>query len=146
MGNHTAGNMIAAFAETLSKQRVSEQTLRSHGARPDLDALRILDEAVSRARNTPGFTPDAEFEASHPTKPGIVHPEISSWTDPHPLAPLGMLMVEAFAPDGLRDLSRYWYANGVPMEYPSSSDIEAAACDLWWEEVYKPFKTRYGLC
>lgn len=136
MGNHTAGDLIANFAELLVAQRKPHET-----------ALEILDRAVERAKASSGFTPDAEFEASHPTKSGIVHPVIGHWTDPHPLAPLGMLMVEAFAPNGLRDLPKYWWMMGVPEEeYPDADKLNEAATDLWWEEVKNPFQKRYGLC
>lgn len=136
MGNHTAGDLIANFAELESAQRKPTET-----------ALEILDCAVKRAKASSGFSPDVEFEASHPTKPGTVHPVIGFWTDPHPLAPLGMLMVEAFAPNGLRDLPKYWWALGVPDdEFPDADKMNEASYDLWYEQVKKPFRERYGLC
>lgn len=137
MGNHAAGDLISNFAELLAAQRKPEDT-----------ALDILDRAVARAKASSEFTPDAEFEAGHPTKPGIVHPVICQWTDPHPLAPLGMLMVEAFAPNGLRDLPKYWWMMGVPVDgdLPDAEQLNEAATELWWKEVKEPFRQRYGLC
>jgi hypothetical protein len=130
-----AGDLIAKFAAIQSAQR-----------RPGDKALDLLDKAVAEAKSVSGFTPDAEFEASHPTQAGIVHPILADWTDPHPLAPLGMLMVEAFAPNGLRDLPRYWFANGVPDDYPDGECLEEEATEAWWTEIKEPFRDRYGLC
>ena len=136
MGNHQAGDLIANFAEMFAAQR-----------KPNESALDILDRAVERAKACSGFSPDAEFEASHPKKPGIVHSVIGHWTDPHPLAPLGMLMVEAFAPNGLRDLPKYWWVMGVPEdEYPDAGQLNDEATERWWQEVKEPFRKRYGLC
>lgn len=135
MGNHTAGDLLANFAAMYAEVRKPEET-----------ALEILDRAVTRAKGVSGFSPDAEFEASHPTEKGVTHPILCDWTDPHPLAPLGMLMVEAFAPNGLRDLSKYWFTNGVPEDYPGGDKLNEDATMLWWDEVKEPFRKRYGLC
>ena len=136
MGNHTAGAMIAKNAELAWVQ-----------LRPGMSALIALDHAVESARRSPGFTPDAEFEASHPTKPGQVNDVFNDWRDPHPASPLGMLMVEAFAPNGLRDLHRYWPMIGGAEPNDKANE---AACDTatehWWREVNEPFRQRYGLC
>jgi hypothetical protein len=135
MGNHTAGDLIANYAAFFSEHR-----------KPNEAALDVLDRAVAKAKVTSGFSPDAEFEASHPTEAGTVHPIIGNWTDPHPLAPLGMLMVEAFAPNGLRDLPRYWWTTGFTDDYPDAERLHEEAYFHWSEEVYEPFRKRYGLC
>lgn len=135
MGNHTAGVLIATFAQAYGARRKPAET-----------ALEILDQAIAQAKLASGFSPDVEFEATHPTDMGVTHPIIGRWDDPHPLAPLGMLMVEAFAPNGLRDLPRYWFANGVQEDYPDGDRLAEEATDAWWLEVREPFRKRYGLC
>ena len=57
---------------------------------------------------------------------------------PHPKAALGMLMVEAFAPNGLADLDRY-----RPMLEDVDPEAGEAADDAWWAEVCEPFRLRY---
>ena len=137
MGNHTAGALINNFAVQFAKDR-----------RPNETAIEILDRAVKAAKASPGFSPDCEFEASDPYNPGMKHPLIDEWRDPTPAAILGMLMVEAFAPNGLRDLPRYAMM-GLPKRWkdiPAAQKAHEDAVDAWWEEVNEPFRKRYGLC
>jgi hypothetical protein len=123
MGNHAVGH---------SMQRLAEEAMRNRNGESAMD---ILDRICSPYRGT-----DAEFESEDPDRPGYVHPEYGDATDPHPKAALGMLMVEAFAPNGLSDLPRY-----APMVDDSAdAAAEETACDAWWAEVYDPFKARYG--
>ena len=129
MGNHIAGDLIAKFAAVFANQRGAGEK-----------AIDLLDRAVAQAKAVPGFSPDAEFESSDPNDPRCVHPDFDSWRDPHPKAALGMLMVEAFAPNGLADLPRYQAMIGL------TEGDEEAACDAWCAEVNKPFRSRYGLC
>lgn len=136
MSNHMSGDLIAKFAAIYSANRDSLET-----------PLGILDRAVAKAKSVSGFTPDAEFESSHPIKPGLVHLHVNNWTDLHPEAPLGMLMVEVFAPNGLRDLPKYWpMARGAEVGNASEVAEEEKACDLWYAEIGDPFRKRYGLC
>jgi hypothetical protein len=128
MGNHTAGDLINAYATQFAAQRTDGET-----------ALDVLDKAVKAAKSSSGFTPDVEFEASDPDRPGYTHPEFTFWTDPHPKAVLGMLMVEAFAPNGLADLPKYTPAS-------DSEEDSDDAYDLWETEVGSPFNRRYELC
>lgn len=123
MGNHVVGKAIGLAAEEATRSRV-----------PGEAPLTILDRICGPYRGA-----DAEFEAEDPSKPGFVHPEFSDYTDPHPKAALGMLMLEAFAPNGVSDLARY-----APMF--GTGPGEEAACDAWWAEVYEPFKKRFGFC
>jgi hypothetical protein len=124
MGNHVAGRAVGHAAEIAIKARLQGET-----------ALALLDRVCKKYR---GY--DAEFEAEDPNNPGTVHPDYDSYTDPHPNAALGMLMVEAFAPNGLTDLPKYAaMLNG-------EGDEEEAACDAWWQDVYEPFRKRYGFC
>lgn len=138
MGNHTAGALINSFAVQFAKNR-----------HPNEPAIDILDKAVREAKAIPGFSTDAEFEAVDPYDKRLCHPVMGNWTDPHPAAVLGLLMVEAFAPNGLRDLHRYSAALGTPTRWRGNEEAERLANeadDLWWKEVYHPFKERYGLC
>ena len=107
MGNHDAGVAMGRMAEALVQRRA-----------PDESALSLLDTICEPYRNC-----DAEWET--PT-----HQPSDSYTDPE--APLGRLMVEAFAPQGLVDLTRY-------TNFRTDEDV----CDAWWDEVYEPFKQRY---
>lgn len=99
---------------------------------PGESAIDLLDKICRPYAKT-----DAEFESEDPNDPNCVHPDYDRYTDPHPKAALGMLMLEAFAPNGVTDLKRF-----EPMlaDHPDS----AAACDAWWEEVYGQLKMRYG--
>jgi len=141
VGNHTAGHAInrEVTAEFGNLGWIALASDR-HAVR----ALEALDRAMERAKASPGFSPDAEFEATHPRKPDIVHDEINDWRDPHPASPLGLLMVAAFAPHGLLDLNRYWpMVRGTRPGDPEAE--EEGACDAWWKEVNEPFRQRYGL-
>lgn len=122
MGNHAVGNAVGPQAEEAQRARL-----------PGESALDILDRLCKPWSNT-----DAEWESIDPADPTRVHPNCEKFTDPHPDAALGMLMVEAFAPNGLADLSRY--------EAMLNADDpgEEVACDAWWAEVYTPFKQRYN--
>ncbi|HRQ47934.1 MAG TPA: hypothetical protein PK725_13360 [Rhodocyclaceae bacterium] len=122
MGNHAIGNAVGPQAEEAVRAR-----------RPGESALAILDRLCNPWRNT-----DAEWESADPANPACVHPEYDQYTDPHPKAALGMLMVEAFAPNGLADLPRY-----EPM-FDADDPNEETATDAWWDEVYTPFKQRYN--
>lgn len=122
MGNHAVGFAVGPQAEDALRARQPGET-----------ALAILDRICGRWRNT-----DAEWESFDPTNPDCVHPEFDHFTDPHSKAALGVLMVEAFAPNGLADLPRY-----APMLDADDTNAETA-CDAWWAEVYTPFKQRYN--
>jgi hypothetical protein len=124
MGNHTVGLVVGPQAELALKTRERGET-----------ALAILDRLCTPWRNT-----DAEWESADPANPTQVNPEYGHLTDPHPKAALGMLMVEAFAPNGLADLARY-----APM-LDAEGQAEESACDAWWTEVYAPFNKRYDFC
>jgi hypothetical protein len=123
MGNHVVGKAMGLAAE---------EAIR--GRRPGEAPLAILDRICGPYRGA-----DAEFEAEDPAMQGFVHPEFADYTDPHPKAALGMLMLEAFAPNGTSDLVRY-----APMLCTGPG--EEAACDAWWEEVYEPFNKRFNFC
>ena len=123
MGNHQAGREIGKAAEAAVAVRKAGET-----------ALAILDRVCSRHRGC-----DAEFESEDPNNPSNVHPDYDSYTDPHPGAALGMLLIEAFAPNGMADLPRY-----APML--SRGPEEEKACDAWWTEVYFKFRDRFGFC
>lgn len=116
MGNLTAGFEMALAAEIGSKSRV-----------PNGSALDLLDQICEPYRNF-----DAEFE--------YANEHFNYLTDPHPHSALGMLMVEAFAPNGLNDLDRY-----SAMISSNSAESEVAKQN-WNIEVYKPFNNRYGFC
>lgn len=124
MGNHAIAREVGPAAEAALRNR-----------KPGESALDILDRLCNEWRDC-----DAEWEAEDPDRPGFVHPDFGSYTDPHPKAALGMLMIEAFAPNGLADLDRY-----RPMIEADSPDDEEA-CDAWWKEVYEPFNRRYDFC
>lgn len=124
MGNHTAGNAMGKTAQAMLANRPQGMT-----------ALAILDVICEPYRGC-----DAEFESSHPTKRDEVHPDFSDWCDPHPGAALGMLMLEAFAPNGVADLPRY-----APM-LEGGDEAADEACDAWYAEVGTPFAERFGFC
>lgn len=129
MGNHVAGRAIEQAATLLVSRRQPGET-----------ALALLDKACKGHRNT-----DAEFESTDPDNPDQVHPEYGNSTDPHPKAPLGMLMLEAFAPNGVADQPRYAAMLGSD-DPDDDGEAEEAAYDLWSAEVYEPFRARYGFC
>jgi hypothetical protein len=128
MGNHVAGKAMGLAAQLALSLR-----------QPDAaSALEILDSICEPYRGC-----DAEFEAEDPKRPGHAHLEFSNYTDPHPLAALGMLMVEAFAPKGLAALPKYQASlavNHAPLEE------QDASYDVWRAEVYEPFRKRYDFC
>jgi len=109
--------------------------------KPDDTALAILDLICAPYRNT-----HAQFDAWSSDLPGRMGEAFMRYTDPHPDAWLGLLMVEAFAPHGLADLPRYRpmldAARGERLA-PGGAAAEAAYL-AWWSEVYVPFRTRYG--
>lgn len=51
MGNHTAGSMVVAVAEAMGERRHEGET-----------AMEILDAAVARAKASPGYSGDTEFD------------------------------------------------------------------------------------
>lgn len=102
-------------------------------------ALAILDRICGPFR---GY--EAEFDAESANKVGFHHPDFDDDRDPHQSSALGMLMIEAFAPNGCADLARYspmLNKSGAP-EAILAAD---AAGDLWYDEVCNPFSTRYEL-
>ena len=124
MGNHATGTAIGL---------ASIEAVRSR--KPGESALSILDRLC-----TPYRGDDAEFESMDPNKPDYVHPECDDWRYPHRSMALGMLMLEAFAPNGIDDLARYH-----PMldgEGVAQEDAWAA----WKSEVCDPFSDRYYFC
>jgi hypothetical protein len=132
MGNHDLGRQIGVAVQVAYERRL-----------PNEAAIDILD------RFCKGRGGDAEWEAEDPERPGFMHPKIGQYTDPDPDAGLGILMVEAFAPNGLGDLSKYegvmgYRQTGIP-ETDAKLEREAeASSDLWWKEVYEPFKKRFN--
>ena len=123
MGNAAVGREIDIAAHTAVLHR-----------QPGESALTILDRICSRHRGC-----DAEFESEDPGNPQNVHPDFDRSTDPHPKAPLGMLLLEAFAPGGIADHVRY-----APMLHGEEGEEEA--CEAWWSEVYDKFRARYDFC
>jgi hypothetical protein len=109
--------------------------------RPGDSALELLDLICAPHRGA-----HAQFEAWDSDDPGRAGHAFERYTDPHPEAWLGMLMVEAFAPRGLADLPRYRAMLDGPHSSHLAPGAEAAeaAYLAWWSEVYVPFRTRYG--
>lgn len=130
MGNHAAGQAIGLAAEHALSQR-----------EPGESALSILDRVCAKYR---GY--DAEFEAEDPSEPGCQHPEYMHYTDPHPNATLGMLLLEAFAPDGVADLPKYAAMLEGSDETEEGDARKEKATEAWWTEVYEPFRARFGFC
>ena len=132
MGNHAAGRLVVLHVERALAARTADQS-----------ALDVLDLAVSRAKTENGFGSDVEFESTDPDHPEQVHPDYTDERDPHPSAKLGMLLLEAFAPNGVADAERYRpMIEGTP---PGGDEAaEEAAYDAWSEEVGQPFDDRYG--
>lgn len=109
--------------------------------KPGDSALELLDLICAPHRGT-----HAQFEAWDSDRPGRTGRAFERYTDPHPAAWLGMLMVEAFAPHGLADLPRYRpMLHGPKSSHLAPGTAAAEAAYLaWWSEVYVPFRTRYG--
>lgn len=132
MGNHDLGRQIGIAVQIAYERRLSTET-----------ALEILD------RYCAGRGGDAEFEAEDPNHPGNIHPSFDDYRDPCPDAGLGMLMVEAFAPNGLADLPKYqgvlgYIQSGVAeIDRALEADAETSV-DLWNEEICEPFRKRYN--
>lgn len=120
MGNHAVGLAIGLAAQEAVRCRNSDES-----------ALDILDRICSQYAGC-----DAEFESQNPDKKDEVHPDFFDFRDPHPKAALGMLMLEAFSPNGVADIVKY-----EPML--TGEEGEEAACDLWWEQVRNKFRDRY---
>ena len=60
--------------------------------------------------------------------------EFDDYDDPS--HPFGQALIKAFAPDGF-----------PPVPSDDASDAEQDSWhDLWYEQVYKPFKERYDFC
>jgi hypothetical protein len=89
--------------------------------------LDLLDEICNPYRGC-----DAEFEAEDTQRPGHIHPDYTFYTDPE--GPLGRLMVEAFAPNGINDLL---------LCLPRNSDGEN---EYFTKHVYNEFHKRYKFC
>ena len=104
MGNHTVGTAMAKAAEIALKLR-----------RPEHKALELLDLICEHWRGH-----DAEFD-DYASLDGTESPA------------LALLILEAFAPNGLADLAKY------------SSDDEDDT-DAFYEEVYSQFRERYAFC
>lgn len=105
-----------AVGEAMSQMAENLITRRRDGEA----ALAMLDTICEPYRNT-----DAEFSYS---------------IDPHAETALGVLLVEAFAPNGADDLERY-----MPM-LDDTHPRHDAASDDWHREIYEPFIARYGFC
>ena len=104
MGNHTVGTAMAKAAEIALKLRT-----------PEHKALDLLDLICEEWRGA-----DAEFD-------------YYTYLDNDEIPALALLILEAFAPNGLADLERYL------------SDEEDAQ-DAWHKEVYTQFRSRYAFC
>lgn len=131
MGNHSLGHQIGTAVQIAYERRLPNET-----------AISILDRFCKDRGG------DAEWEAEDPNRPGRTHPKIGHYTDPDPDAGLGMLMVEAFAPNGIADLPKYfgvlgYKPNADPEENKKLERASEDSADLWWDEVYGPFKKRY---
>ncbi len=107
--------------------------------KPGDSALDILDVICAPHRGT-----HAQFAAWDSDYPGSAGHGFARYTDPHPEAWLGMLMVEAFAPRGLADLPRYRAMLDGSSRLAPGTDAAEVAYLAWWSEVYVPFRTRYG--
>ncbi len=122
MGNNTAGQSMAAAAE---------EAVRSRPQRSDVTALALLDKICEPYRGS-----DPNFAAVDPKRPGRTHPDFPDYRRPHRGAALGMLMLEAFAPNGLADFKKYQLRADF-------SERDEMAADAWWDDVGKPFRARY---
>jgi hypothetical protein len=132
MGNHAIAKAVGPAAEAAVRMRA-----------PGQSALEILDMLCAPWRGC-----DAEWEAEDPKRPGFCHPDFNYYTDPHPQAALGMLMVEAFAPNGIKDLPKYQHMVPQlrPAGAPDDDDLEFEAYEAWRKDVGEPFDRRYGFC
>ncbi len=157
MGNHTVGRAIGIAAqEALWTRRAAPLNDSRKAGDPDLGveaayptfpqgagsreaALEILDRICPTFRGA-----DAEFDACDLLDPNRQHPVVAFYTDPHPSAALGMLLLEAFAPNGLADLPRY--AGMFECGDEDEGEAQDAACDLHRSEVVVHFDKRYGFC
>ncbi|MDR1849511.1 MAG: hypothetical protein LBQ75_05685 [Zoogloeaceae bacterium] len=129
MGNHTVGKAIGQLAEEAVR-----------GRKPGEAALDILDRICKRWGNC-----DAAFDSVDPDNPSSYHPDYDDTRIPHPKAALGMLLVEAFAPNGLDDLHKYQYfavCDSRSADYDEAKDTEAL--ETWAAEIEAPFKKRYN--
>jgi hypothetical protein len=129
MGNPAAGHAIGLSAEHALSVR-----------QPGEDALAILDRVCQKYQGK-----DAEFESEDPDRLGHIHPSYKNYTDPHPQAALGMLMVEAFAPNGLADLPSYVAMLEDADAESESAVVSEAAYIKWNQEVETQFLSRYHL-
>lgn len=125
MGNHTAGKAMGLAAELVAARRLPADT-----------AIGLLDSICSQYRGC-----DAEFEAEDPARPGRLHPSCPDYRYPHQDMALGILMLEAFAPNGVADLDRYRLAMDG-----ADDDLREQAYEDWWNEVCAPFRARYDFC
>jgi hypothetical protein len=112
MENHAAGKAMGLAAEIAIK------------ARTDQMAIELLDKICFPYKGC-----DAEFEAEDPLRPGFIHPEYNSYTDPN--GPLGLLIAEAFG-----EPNRDYYT-----EWLQDEDSES-----WWDGPYGQFRQRYSFC
>lgn len=108
MGNHTAGELIVTHVRYLTEHRTNES------------ALELLDLAIARAKESSSFSSDVEFD-----------------DDNHTDTPLGKLIFEAFAPNGLADIPRYNELNEDEDEYEAFDEL--------YEATYGAFSARYEL-
>jgi len=125
MENRTIGTRMGLAAQTALLARAKGES-----------ALSILDKICS-----PYHGLNADFDAWDPADARSQHPVIRSHLDAHPQAALGMLMVEAFAPDGLADLAQYQPAFDKTTAGTWSERDDAL--DLWYVHVEEPFRKRY---
>jgi hypothetical protein len=95
--------------------------------KPGETALQLLDLICEPWRGC-----DAEFESTDPNDPHKINPDYQDSRDP--IAPLGQLICEAFAPNGLADLARFQAA------YRADPD---EAYDEWADTVLAPFAAHY---
>jgi hypothetical protein len=125
MGNHTAGKAMGRAAELVIARRLPTDT-----------AVSLLDIICGPYRGC-----DAEFEAEDPARPGFTHPSCHDFRYPHKDMALGLLMLEAFAPNGIADLDRYRSAMDS-----ADDNVSEQADEDWWNEVCDPFRNRYNFC
>ena len=92
--------------------------------RPEHKALELLDLICEHWRGC-----DAEFD-DYAFLDGIESPA------------LALLILEAFAPNGLADLARYSSDDEDGEDGEDDEDDE----DAFYEEVYSKFKERYAFC
>lgn len=78
----------------------------------------VLSAAMDRAMSSSGFSTDVEFD-----------------DDATPDSPFGKLLIEVYKPES-RDAG----------EYEDDDDGDGEGYDLYYDEVYGPFREEYGLC